>query len=299
MSRLALGGAQFGSHYGITNATGQVSGEEVRAILTLARKSGIDTIDTARLYGDSEAVIGHCHNIAGDFRIASKTERFGAMSSSSEAVRLLQAAFASSLEALRRPALYALLVHDPRDLLGPLGSAIWSSLEDLKALGQVQKIGVSVYEADEVDAIMNRYPVEIVQVPFNALDQRLVQGGQLQALDAAGVEVHARSIFLQGLLLAAPSDLPRRFIPLRAYIEQLDKAFSQQGLNRLQGLLAVGIQRSEISRLVVGVTSAKELNAIVAAATGADTARPLDLSDIPEVDSRFLNPTRWAELEIN
>ena len=101
MSRLALGGAQFGSNYGITNIAGQVSGAEIRAILTLAKKSGIDTIDTARLYGESEAAIGHCHDVARDFRIVSKTERFGAMSSSSEAVRHLQAAFASSLEALR------------------------------------------------------------------------------------------------------------------------------------------------------------------------------------------------------
>ncbi len=295
MNRLALGSAQFGSQYGITNNTGQPREEDVRAILSLAWRSGIDTIDTARLYGDSEAVIGRSSGEA-EFRIVTKTQRFGQLGNASAVVQELQAAFASSLEALHRQSLYGLLVHHPSDLIGPLGPAIWSGLEELKALGQVQKIGVSVYEAEEIDAILSRYPVEIVQLPFNALDARLVHGGQLQALAAAGVEVHARSIFLQGLLLGETEELPERFAPLRDAIDWLETEFRKNGLTRLEGLLAMTMQRSEIARLVVGVTSEQELSAIVGAAEKAGKAGPLEIANPPVVDTRFLNPSRWSEL---
>ncbi len=87
---------------------------------------------------------------------------------------------------------------------------MWPALEQLKSTGLVAKIGVSVYEAEEIDRILDRYPIEIVQLPFNALDLRLARGGPLQRLAGAGVEIHARSVFLQGLLLAPVAEIPGR-----------------------------------------------------------------------------------------
>lgn len=58
MSRLALGTVQFGMSYGISNTAGQVPQDEVAKILDYCKANGIDTLDTARGYGESEAVIG-------------------------------------------------------------------------------------------------------------------------------------------------------------------------------------------------------------------------------------------------
>lgn len=295
MSRLALGGAQFGLDYGITNRAGQVDQQEVAAILALAAESGVDTIDTARLYGDSEQILG-CQLPAGScFRIVSKTVKFSGLSAD-QAVQQLHAAFAASLQALRRPSVYALLIHDPRDLAGPTGPKLWSALEQLKAADRVEKIGVSVYEPEEADRLLERFPLDLIQVPFNALDQRLVEGGQLQRLASAGVEVHARSLFLQGLLLSPLDQIPPNFAPVRSALAVLDAEFARHGLTRLEGLLAIGLSRNEIARFVVGVTTAIELRAIILAAARVGTMKDLQIASCARIDTLFLNPARWPEL---
>ncbi|HEX2673867.1 MAG TPA: aldo/keto reductase [Polyangiaceae bacterium] len=294
MSRLALGSAQFGLDYGITNRAGQVDEKEIDAILALAAESGVDTIDTARLYGESEAVLGRRLPAESEFRIVTKTVKIGNLSPE-YAVQQLHAGLAASLEALRRPSVYALLFHDPSDLTGSLGPVLWSALAKLKSAGVVEKVGVSAYEAVEVDRVLDRYPVDIVQLPFNAIDSRLVDGGQLERLAGAGVEVHARSLFLQGLLLLPLDQIPPRFAPVRSALEQLDAEFARRSLSRLEGLLAMTFHYSEITRFIVGVTSAGDLGAIVTAAEQVTTAGPMDVH-LPPIDARYLNPARWPEL---
>ena len=293
MSRLALGTAQFGSDYGITNRSGQVDADQAGRILSLAQECGIDCIDTARFYGDSEAVIGEHRELASDFRIVTKTRTFEGIG---DARGALLVSFAASLQALRRDRISGLLIHDAHDLLGPLGPELWSTLETLKASGQVEKIGVSVYGGEQIDAVLSRFPIDIVQLPFNALDRRLANEGQLEALSRAGVEVHARSIFLQGLLLAPAEDLPAQFVSLRPALQQLDESFARKGLTRIEGLLACGFARKEIARIVIGVTSAEELRSIGEAAARAASAGPMDEAELPQIDARFLDPSRWAKL---
>jgi aryl-alcohol dehydrogenase-like predicted oxidoreductase len=295
-SRIGLGTAQFGSDYGITNRLGQVSEGEAASILSLAIESGIDTIDTARLYGKSEEVIGRTLGHGTKIRVVTKTAKLASAASAEDAVAQLNAGFTASLEALRCPAAYALLVHDPRDLIGPCGPAIWRALEELKRSGLVQKIGVSVYEGDEIDRILDRYAIEIVQLPFNVLDRRLVRGGQLSRLASAGVEVHARSLFLQGLLLAPADAIPSQFEPVRGSARALDQLFSVHGLSRLAGLVALAFQETAISRFIVGVTSPDELAAIILAAKEASRVEGLQVPEDTGIDALFLNPARWGEL---
>jgi aryl-alcohol dehydrogenase-like predicted oxidoreductase len=293
-ARLAIGTAQFGSAYGITNRTGQVSETEAAAILDVAAANGIDTIDTARLYGESEEVIGRVPASA-NFRIVTKTPKLTRARADEEAVDQLRAGFAASLKALQRRRVYGLLVHDAGDLLGAVGPDLWCAMQELKAAGLVEKIGVSVYDGEQIDRICDRFPVEIVQVPFNALDRRLADAGQLQRLSSAGIEIHARSLFLQGLLLAPRQEIPERFAPVRAAVERLDAAFSLLGMSRLEGMLAIALAHAEIARFVVGVTSVDELTGIVAAAKRGDFAEPLDI-DLPPIDEIYLDPSRWHEL---
>jgi hypothetical protein len=103
-------------------------------------------------------------------------------------------------------------------------------------------------------------------------------------------------VFLQGLLLTPADDLPTEFVGLRPGIEQLDELFARKGFGRLEGLLAIALGTKEIARIVVGVTSADELRAIILAAARAQAAEPIDEADLPHIDPRFLDPSRWSEL---
>lgn len=291
--RIGLGTAQFGLDYGITNRRGRVPEPEAGAILELAADAGIDLVDTAFLYGESEAVLGRSLAPDAPFRIVTKSDKLGPQGSG----EALRAAFGQSLRRLGRAQVHGLLFHEAADLLGPAGETLWRCAEALKREGQVEKIGVSIYEGAELDAALDRYPLDLVQLPWNPLDLRLVEGGQLARAKAAGVEVHARSLFLQGLLLEDPAAVPQRFGPLRDAIGELADATEGAGLSRLEGLLALAFARPEIERFICGVTAAAELQAIVAAAKKAEAMRGrFRFTPSRALDPIHLNPARWPDL---
>lgn len=295
-ARIGIGTAQFGLDYGITNAGGRVSQAMASAILADARAAGIDTVDTAHLYGESEATLGRAIGVDPSFRIVTKTPKFGG-GPDGDAVRKLRSAFEGSLRLLGCDRVYGLLLHDPADLLGPLGRILWEAMAALKEEGRVERIGVSVYEGEEIDRSLDRFPLDLVQLPYNPLDDRLVSGGQLDRLAGAGVEIHARSLFLQGLLLQAPESIPSRLPSIRAGVAEMIRQFEREGLSQIEGVLALAFQRPEIHRFICGVTSPAELHAIVSAAEKAQEAdRRISFSTPSAIDPRQLNPARWAEL---
>lgn len=190
-SRLALGTVQFGLAYGIANQIGQVSRGDAATILAAARAGGLDTLDTAIAYGDSETCLGAA-GVAG-WRIVSKLPTLP------EDCAVVSDWVTMQLEgALRRlgvDSLHGLLLHNPRQLVGPAGNELAGALRKTRDNGQVERIGVSIYSPDDLAVI---YPVlrpDLVQVPLNLIDRRLVDTGWLNRLADDGVEVHTRSCF--------------------------------------------------------------------------------------------------------
>ncbi|MCB1509486.1 MAG: aldo/keto reductase [Hyphomicrobiaceae bacterium] len=298
MTKIGLGTVQFGIPYGITNSGGRVPLDEVRAILDRAAAAGVATLDTAALYGESEAVLGQALRPDAPFEIVTKTAKFADVTDPATARTRLNDTFSASLAALKREHVYGLLAHEADDLLGPAGETIWQAMQAHKRAGRVTKIGASVYTGRQIDALMARYDLDLVQLPINALDDRLIRDGQLARLHARGVEVHARSLFLQGLLLQAPDAIEPRFAPLPERVRALHAVFAAAGLSPLEGALAAIMRRPEISRTVVGVTSTREWDAIIVASENAGRFRgDLDLTRLAIDDERILSPARWHELK--
>lgn len=298
-TKLALGTVQFGLPYGVTNTAGQVQPETVAAILARAASHGIDLLDTASLYGSSEAVLGEATRLGGGFRIVTKTAKFGDVSPGDRSAvsARFDAALAGSLARLRTPSVDGLLAHDVNDLLGANGEHLWEKMQTAKARGLVARVGASIYTGDEIDRLLERFRPDIVQVPINILDQRLVRGGQLDKLAQAGIEIHARSIFLQGLILQDPAALHPKFGVLADSLSGIRGAAASAGLTVLEAALAGAAASGRISHMVVGVTSVGELEEI-ASATKALAKRAVvpDLTGWGCEDERLLNPARWNEL---
>ncbi len=293
---IGLGGAQFGLDYGITNRRGRVARSELETILTVATKRGIAFIDTAPAYGNSEAAIGRAAR-ATPFRIITKTPKLAAAQTAADAALMVDRALRTSLNRLRVRAVDGLLVHDSGDLLGRHGDAIWAALEAAKANGLTRRIGVSVYDGAATDLALARYPLDIVQLPYNVLDDRLDRGGQLDRLARAKVAIHVRSIFLQGLLLAEPDDIADRFGPLRDAVAEFHAWTAQNNLTPQEAAFAGVLGRPEIELCIVGVTSLAELEQII---TVADRAATLQTAskfsrEVP-VPDRYLDPSRWSDL---
>jgi aryl-alcohol dehydrogenase-like predicted oxidoreductase/GNAT superfamily N-acetyltransferase len=289
--RLAVGTVQFGISYGIANQSGQVTLAEGAAILQRARRAGVDTLDTASAYGDSEARLGLIG--VGTWRVVSKIPPVADLCSAREVSEWVTRVAEESLQRLGVPWFYGLLLHRPSDLLGVYGEAIISTLQALKTRGFVQKVGLSIYDPEELPALLSRLDVDLIQAPYSVVDRRLHTSGWLRRLKDLGVEVHACSAFLQGLLLMPSAKRPTKFDRWRPLWERWDQWLKQSQLSPLQACLGAALANPLIDRVVVGVDNSIQLDEILSAAQRGVIEPPHELM-CDDVD--FVNPARWGAL---
>lgn len=282
--KLALGTVQFGLNYGAFNLSGKPSADEVKNILTCAAKNQIRTLDTAAAYGESEKVLGECMS-GSEWQVVTKIPPVTSLAMS------VEESFVNSLLNLRCSSVYALMMHSADDLLGDRRNALWDSLCRLKHEGKVEKIGISIYREDQVEQVLKEFPLEIVQVPISILDQRLLKSGCLGRLKDRGIEVHARSIFLQGLVLNPVESLKSFFDPMKPQLTQMRSTFSALGITSLEASLAFVRDLAEVDKMVVGVESTTQLQEIVSAYKAEKLANPSQFAWSGDV--QFLNPGSW------
>jgi aryl-alcohol dehydrogenase-like predicted oxidoreductase len=280
--------------YGIGNVAGRPSVEEVKAILALASANGVDLIDTACSYGDSESVLGNAMKGHNDFRVITKTPVFKKDCISEADGRDLKDALRGSLSRLRRDKVEGLLVHNSDNLLVKGGEKIFEAMTELKEAGLVEKIGASVYTAEQIDAILARYDIDLVQVPLNVLDQRLLGSGHLSRLKGRGVEIHVRSVFLQGLLLMDAESIDDFFNPIKPLLLRYGAFLSRRGLTALEGCLCFVKIVPEVDYAVVGVDSREQLVEIVEGISQPCNGFLIrDFKDFEVEEPEYLNPSMW------
>ncbi len=293
-SRLGLGTAQFGFAYGVTNSRGKVAPEEARQIVETAGKAGMRTIDTASAYGESESVLGQLGGVMTGFEVITKTLPVKASVVGPEDVVAVRAAILRSRRLLRRARLDGLLIHHGEELLRPGGSRILAALNEAKARDEVARLGVSVYTPRELEGVLEMFTPELVQLPFNLLDQRFLATGLLAELKAGGTEIHTRSPFLQGALLAPPEALPPalREAPAFARVARFVRAHA---LTPVAACLGFCLSRPEIDRVILGVTGSDELADIIAEVHLLPQSLP-DFSELAVADPAVVDASRWPLL---
>tara|TARA_B100000674_G_scaffold191664_2_gene156116 strand:+ start:5599 stop:6477 length:879 start_codon:yes stop_codon:yes gene_type:complete len=284
--QLCLGTVQFGLPYGITNQAGQVPEVEVRRILGCAAASGISLLDTAQAYGTAETVLGHCWPIDAPRRLISKLPAGAPRQSWEESL-------IASLQRLRAPKLDGFLLHRASDLLAADGDALLDWLEGLRDRGLVERIGVSIYEASELEGLpLNR--LQLVQLPLSVYDQRLIRDGTVDRLHDMGFAVHVRSVLLQGLLLQSPHHWPDHMSPaFRVHHGRWLEHLRQEGLSPLAGALRFARSCEGVEAILVGVVAGQELAQVLEAWSQAEASLPEALLDWAWENESDLDPRRW------
>lgn len=286
--KLALGTAQFGLDYGISNARGQVAADEAAAILRYARAEGIRVLDTAVAYGDSEARLGELG--VADLQPMTKLPPLPA--DCRDVGAWMEAEVAGSMRRLRVERLHCLSFHRPAQLLEADGAGLYAAARELQARGLVERLGLSIYDPDQLGPLLAAYRFEVVQAPCNVFDRRLVDSGWLAQLARLDCEVHARSVFLQGLLLLAPGARPPYFERWRALFDRWDRWLAETGLSPLQACTRHVLSLPGLAKMVVGVDGPAQLGEILDAADGAGPEPPAELAS---ADPDLLNPSRWPK----
>ncbi len=287
--RLALGTVQFGLPYGVANKSGQVSRAEAKLMARLVSENGIDTLDTAMAYGESEKYLSEIG--VENFKVVTKLP--GMPNRCLDINNWIHEQVSSSLVRLGVGQVYGLLLHKSEDLLGLNGRELYRALDSLKEKGLVKKIGLSIYSPNELEALKNDFSFDLIQAPFNLIDQRLLHSGWMKKLKDSGVEIHTRSTFLQGLLLMKEIDIPPKFSPWKHLWKKWHDWLAENNISALQASLAFSLSFSEIDRVVVGADSHQQLKEIINA---TNNLLNIDLPNLLSTDENLINPANWSQL---
>ena len=285
MNRIVLGGAQLGLPYGILNGGETLSREEVARILDTAVDHGIDSIDTAIAYGQSESIIGETSQ--NRFNIISKLPPLPVdISNVSEWVH---SQVQGSLSRLKCTSLEALLLHRPQDLTGAQGAELYAAIGSLMAEKMIHRFGVSIYSPEDLEGIIGTFDIHVVQAPLNVFDRRIL--GVTNRLSALNIEVHVRSVFLQGVLIANPINRPQRFEPWSEHFALFDEWVRSSGVSAMACCMGFALQQPGIAKLVIGTTSAESLDEIMNSIPNSVLEAPTHLQSSVEqlIDPRFWN----------
>lgn len=285
-AKLGLAAGHFGLDFPVANPRGRSAETEVGDILQIAARSGLRLLDTALGSGRTERVIGELLPRPCPFRAIVKTARCD------RGPDHVEAEARKSLVRLGLERAHAIVIEQAGDLFSPHGPAVWDRLKALREEGLFDRIGVSVYASDDPVGIARRFRPDIVQAPVSLLDQRLLLNGALAELAEMGMEVHLRSIFLQGALFLPPDRLPVSMQAASRGLSRVRRMIAEGRSDPLQAALGFALARPEAAAVIVGVTTAAELQAVVAAA--ASPPPELDWREMALDDPTPLDGAQWA-----
>lgn len=286
--KLAIGTAQFGLDYGIANNHGKVSQKEIKKILDLARSSNISLLDTAMDYGDSEFSIGEAGSE--DFDIVSKIGDIPVNEKNTK--DFIYNKLKNTLDDLGIKSLYGLLLHRPENLLNKNGIAIYETLSEFKEMGLVKKIGISIYEPDNLNKIIPNFKLDIIQSPINIFDRRLINSFWADELKKKGIEIHARSIFLQGLLLINPSKRPAYFKKWNKLFKEYDEWLYEKKISNFELCIRYVLSQDSIDKVVIGIDSCEQLKEIIDLYSSKSEKLTVP-NELFSNDKSLINPSCW------
>jgi aryl-alcohol dehydrogenase-like predicted oxidoreductase len=274
--KLALGTVQFGLDYGISNASGKIPFGEAKSIINHASLMGINTLDTASAYGDSEEILGKLHQNRFDIvtKFISETNNL-----------TLENQLEFSLKKLKVNQIYGYLAHKPFNVFEK--KHLWTKLSEFKSQGKVKKIGFSFDSPEEFFAMEQLgFIPDLVQLPYNYFDNRFLS--IMEKLKNNNCEIHTRSPFLQGLFFSKTDKLSNQFDTVKPIIENLQKSYKDQ----LEGaLLKYALQNVLIDKVVFGVQNAKQLIKNIESINSASNLGTLDL----KIENDIVQPSKWIK----
>ncbi len=281
--KLALGTVQFGLVYGINNQSGIAKDDELASIFSFANKCGIDLLDTAQGYGNSEERIGNLSN--DEFNVISK---FKQLDSPFPFHKELE----ESLKKLKKQSLYGYMAHDG-DLLIE-NPTWWEGLKIAKERGLIKKIGYSLYTIDQLVSLFEKNILpDIIQLPYNILDRRFESF--LPKLASMGVEIHTRSVYLQGLFQMESNQVPKYLEPLQAYLSTVRGIAKKNHLSIGQICLGFAISNPLINKVVIGIDNLSQLkeNVSISNIDNLSIGVMNELQSIEVKEKNLLNPANW------
>ncbi len=288
-SKLILGTVQLGLDYGINNQLGKPSLDKAFQILHTAFDNGIKTLDTAEGYGDSQKVIGafQKENPQKKFNIITKLDARISLKENELRNHIL-----SNCEILHTDKLLGYMFHNHQSFKNNLG--LYSEIIDAKSQGIIEKAGISLYTNDEIgDVVSNYSDFDFIQIPFNLFDNQSKRKEILEKARLKNIEIHTRSVFLQGLFFKELQNVKGKLEALRPFMEMLIEIKKKYKINTQTLALQYVLQKKYIDAVLIGVESKEQLLGNLSICC-KNIDIPHDLIDMISVNEEaLLNPSNW------
>ena len=248
-------------------------------------------MDTASSYGNCEKILGKIG--VSDFSIISKImlKNTGIQDPNDWLIQNIK----NTLDNLKVKKLYALLIHNPLFLKKDKKRNFFNSLKRLKDIGLVKKIGFSLYSPEDLDQLFEKYKIDIVQLPINIIDRRFVKSAWLRRLKKNNVEIHARSVFLQGLLLSKSLETIKYFKKWQKLWNGYYDWMKSNNLRSLNTCLDYVNSVPELTKIVVGLDSYSQLQQIL---NYKFTSKLIFPEHLQSNDINLVNPSKWENVKI-
>lgn len=301
-SEFTLGTAQLGMDYGIVNRSGKPSRSDATKLVRYAIAHGVTHLDTARAYGESEAVLGAALQGAWRSRVEviTKLDTLGSLPIDAKPTAVQAAvddSVANSCRELGTDRLSTLLLHRWHHRTAWQGVA-WQRLLELQSKGVIGSLGASVSSPQEALEALQDPGVQHLQIPMNVLDWRWKASDVDRAVEGRpNVVLHARSAFLQGILLHPPEAWPATDYDATGCVRELKdlvRRFERQNIADL--CLAYLRSQSWISSIVVGCETLEQiqhnLNLFRGPKLTVEQAEEVERS-LQVAPESLLNPSMW------
>lgn len=283
-NKLILGTVQFGLNYGINNSSGIPSEIDVFGILDTAFNQHIVLLDTADAYGNAIELIGKYHLQSNNrFKVLSK---FKEVKANELCVQVQK-----SLNTLHIDQFEVYSYHSFNDYLNyPF---LKDELQSLKSKGLIKKIGISVYTNPEIEQICIDDCIDVIQLPFNLLDNQNIRGKYIEKAKQNNKEIHTRSVFLQGLLFMNEETIPQKFKVLKPYIEKIRQYCLRESISVNSLALSYAIYKKTIDHVLIGVDTKDQLLKNIESIADKEKAFDFINQNINVIETELLNPVNW------
>ena len=277
--KLTIGSANFMNNYGVNKY--KVNNNEIKKIIHLAKKYSIFKIDTADSYLKNKSLY---KNLNSKFKFTTKITPDIRWRS----LEFCENEFERHASKLNKSKIDTLFFHDCRILLNKNGPEIYQNIENLKKRKLFKKIGISIYEFSKLNYILYNYDLDVVQSPYNILDKRIIKTGWYDKLRKQGIEIHIRSVFLQGLLIDKKIHLNKYFKTWKKSISGWFMWLKNNNISPLDYCLT-DLLKYDFDRVVIGINTSKNLKEIL----NFKKINKNKLLDMETNDLRLIDPRKW------
>ena len=255
--KLCIGTAQFGMKYGISNNFGKTKKKELDKIFSIIDKKKIKFIDTALNYGNCEDILSK-YNLR-NISIITKIPKIPEKKLNID--KWIEKKIISSQKKLKIKNFYAILLHHPEDMLTKNAILVYNSLIKLKKKNKTKKIGISINNFDNCLIILKKFKFDIIQCPYNVIDRRLEKKKYINFFKKHKIEIHIRSIFLQGLLLMKKR--PTQFYKWNKIFNVWDKLNKYDSLTAAINAINFVLRKKYINKIILGFDNSQQLKNVL------------------------------------